>query len=122
MATPHGACGTTRGISNCQLAESYLSAARSTCCRGPTQYGQCQSSKPVPIRLQLGGRWAWGYLAVLLSYFARYDFSIPQHLNELIPITTQEVKLTGNSSFPLKERYEAHKRMLPNCIIRPASY
>ena len=76
----------------------------------------------VGYRLQLGGKWARGYLVFPLSDFADYAFNTPRHLNELIPITTQEVILTGDISFPLKARYDARKRMLPDCTLRPAVY
>ena len=71
----------------------------------------------VGYRLNPGGRWAKDYQVFPLSYFADYDYNTPRNLNELSPFTTQEVKLTGEITFPLKPRYDAHKRMLPNCII-----
>ena len=46
-------------------------------------------------RLQPGGRWAKDYQVFPMSYFADYDYSRPRNLVELLPITTQEVKLIG---------------------------
>ena len=55
-------------------------------------------------------------------YFDDYDYNNPRYLNELIPVTTQEVKLTGGISCPFKERYDVRKSMMPNCIIHLAEY
>ena len=76
----------------------------------------------VGYRLQVGGVWGKDYQVFPLNYFRDYDYNTPCNMRDLIPITTQECKLTGTLSFPLKSRYDAHKRMLPNCIIQPASF
>ena len=71
-------------------------------------------------RLQPGGVWARDYQVFPLSYFVDCDYSRPRNLIELLPITTQEVKMIGEPTFPLKPRYEIFKRTLPLCIIRDA--
>ena len=68
----------------------------------------------VGYRLHPGGTWAKDYHAFPLSYFTDYDFNHPRQWHELFPITTQEVKLSREFTVPLKARYEARKRLLPN--------
>ena len=77
---------------------------------------------PVGYRLQPGGQWAKDFLVFPMRYFDEYDYSRPRHLRELTPITTQEVKLIGEPTSPLKPRYDVFKRTLPLCIIRGADH
>ena len=78
----------------------------------------------VGYRLHAGGKWTHDYLVFPKSYFDDYDYNRPRNLLELIPIVTQECKLVGDVSFPLKPRYDAFKRSYGNpvCIIRDASH
>ena len=81
----------------------------------------------VGYRLHNGGKWAHDYLVFPLHYFDDYDYNRPRSLLELIPVTTQEVKMVGDlPCFSLKPRYDAFRNYpastLPICIIRDAAH
>ena len=71
----------------------------------------------VGVRLHSGGSWAKDYQVFPIRYFDDYDYNKPRSLLELVPVTTQEVKLAqGEVVFPLKAAYDQY-RNFPRALI-----
>merc|ERR1712051_119338 len=70
--------------------------------------------------LQPGGKWSKEYCVFRKRNFEQFDFTKPRGLHELIPVRTQECKVTSKSyEFMLKAPYDVARRtLLQHALIR----